>query len=352
MFSSQQDTAVVILSYNSLEWHRLFLPLIVSESTGKYDVVVVDHNSTDNTASIVKELFPSVHVIKFHENHGFAWGYATALKQIKAKYYVLLSADFEVTPHWFEPLHKAMEKDTMLAAIQPKVRYYKDRAYFEYAGAAGGFMDKWGYMFCRGRVFSELEQDHGQYDQPVEVFWASGGCLMVRAEIYHELGGLDPDLFAHMEEIDLCWRMKRAGYKIGAIPSSTVFHVGGSVISYGSPQKTFYNFRNSLVLLLKNDSSARLSWLLPWRLCLDGLAGLQFLAKGEFKNVWAIVRAHFSFYAGIPKWYKKRQQNKLLVSNHPNVEGIYHRSIIWDFYIRKHKNFTDLHFPTVPISCT
>lgn len=349
MYSSHFDTAVVILSYNSLEWHRLFLPLIVAESYNQYDVVVVDHNSTDNTATVVKELFPSVQVIKFYENHGFAWGYATALQQIKAKYYVLLSADFEVSPNWFQPLHAAMEKDPQLAAIQPKVRYYKDKSLFEYAGAAGGFMDKWGYMFCRGRVFADLEKDTGQYDNAIEVFWASGGCFMVRSSVYHQLGGLDPDLFAHMEEIDLCWRLKNAGFKIGVVPSSTVFHVGGSVISYGSPQKTFYNFRNSLVLLLKNENSAKLTWLLLWRLCLDGLAGLQFLMKGDFKNVVAIIKAHFSFYAHFPLWYNKRQKNKQLLVNHPNQIGIYHKSIIWEYYIHKNKRFSDLHVPTVPL---
>lgn len=342
MIATQQDTAVVILSYNSLEWHRLFLPLIVAEAKAGYEVVVVDHNSTDGTAAWVQEHYPTVHVIKFNENHGFAWGYATALKQVNAKYYVLLSADFEVTPGWFQPLHLAMEADYHLAAIQPKIRYYKDREYFEYAGAAGGFMDQWGYMFCRGRVFDTLEKDHGQYQDPIEVFWASGGCLFVRGAYYHEVGGLDDALFAHMEEIDLCWRLKNAGYKIGVVPTSTVFHVGGSVISYGSPQKTFYNFRNNLVLLWKNDKVSRLLWLIPLRLVLDGVAGIQFLLKGQFKNVWAIVRAHFSFYATIGLWTKKRADNQYLISPTPNKEGIYSKSIILQYFLKKKKYFTDL----------
>lgn len=346
MIATQQDTAVVILSYNSLEWHRLFLPLIVSEAQAGYEVVVVDHNSTDGTAAWIQEHYPTVHVLKFHENHGFAWGYATALKQITAKYYVLLSADFEVTPGWFQPLHHAMEADYHLAAIQPKIRYYKDREYFEYAGASGGFMDHLGYMFCRGRVFDTLEKDHGQYDDPIEVFWASGGCLFVRSAYYHEVGGLDDALFAHMEEIDLCWRLKNAGYKIGVVPQSTVFHVGGSVISYGSPQKTYYNFRNNLVLLYKNERSSRLLWLMPLRLVLDGVAGLQFLLKGQIKNLWAIVRAHFSFYGTLGIWTKKRKANKLLLAPQPNTVGIYPKSIILDYFLKKKKRFSDLDIPT------
>ncbi len=209
------------------------------------------------------------------------------------------------------------------------------------AGAAGGFMDKWGYLFCRGRIFSTLEQDMGQYDQPAELFWASGGCFVVRAEVYHHLGGLDPDLFAHMEEIDVCWRMKNAGHTIGYVPGSTVFHVGGSVITYGSPQKTFYNFRNSLVLLLKNEKAGKLLWLLPLRLLLDGIAALQFLASGQFRNIWAIVRAHWSFFLSFGKWYKKRKAVQALVT-HRNRKGIYRKSIIFQYFLGGKKKFSDL----------
>lgn len=347
MIAISHDTAVVILSYNSLKWLQLFLPKVVAEAH-QYTVVVVDHASTDGTSAYIAKHFPSVTLLTLQENHGFAWGYATALKQIEAKYYVLLSADFEVTDNWFTPLLETMEAHPRLGAVQPKVRYYKERDKFEYAGACGGFMDHWGYMFCRGRIFDTLEQDHGQYEQPIEVFWASGGCFMVRAEAYHKLGGLDDALFAHMEEIDVCWRLKNAGYAIGVVPQSTVFHVGGSVISYGSPQKTFYNFRNSLVLLLKNEESSKLIWLLPLRLILDGVAGAQFLLKGDFKNIWAIVRAHFSFYFTFPHWYKKRQAAKKLVTFR-NKEGIYHRSIIVDYFLKKKKYFSSLPFLTRPL---
>lgn len=341
MFAAPTNTAVVILSYNSRKWHELFLPQIVEEARAGYDVFVVDHASPDNTFEYVRHHFPYVQLIKLTENHGFAWGYAEALKQIKAKYYILLSADFEVTPNWFQPLFKAMEANPQMAACQPKVRYYRDPEYFEYAGAAGGFMDKWGYMFCRGRIFDTLEKDEGQYNTSLEVFWASGGCFVVNAEIYHKLGGLDPDLFAHMEEIDLCWRMKNAGYQIGCVSESTVFHVGGSVISYGSPQKTYYNYRNNLVLLLKNEEAARLWWLLPFRLMLDGVSALQLLFKGQFKNILAIVRAHWSFFFTIGTWYRKR----LLVNNfavNRNKTGLYKRAIILDYFLGGKKKYTDL----------
>ncbi len=341
MIVAQQDTAVVILSYNSKKWHELFLPLIVAEARDQYDVVVVDHASTDNTAAYIQHHFPYVELIQLSENHGFAWGYAEALKQIQSRYYILLSADFEVTSNWFGPLHAAMEADPALAACQPKIRYYRDRAYFEYAGAAGGYMDKWGYLFCRGRIFSTLEEDSGQYDTPQEIFWASGGCFMVRAEVYHHLGGLDPDFFAHMEEVDMCWRMKNAGYKIGYVAGSTVFHVGGSVITYGSPQKTYYNFRNSLVLLLKNESTGKLVWLLPFRLLLDGLAGMQFLASGQFRNIWAIVRAHWSFFFELGKWCRKRNIVKSMVSDR-NLKGTYTKSIILQYFLKGRKKFSDL----------
>ncbi|WP_118972389.1 glycosyltransferase family 2 protein [Taibaiella koreensis] len=341
MIVASQDTAVVILSYNSRKWHELFLPKIVEQARQGYDVFVVDHASPDDTSEYIQHHFPYVQLIRLSENHGFAWGYAEALKQIQAKYYILLSSDFEVTDNWFAPIHAAMEADENMAACQPKIRYYRDRAYFEYAGAAGGFMDKWGYLFCRGRIFSTLEPDEGQYDTPADLFWASGGCFVVRSEIYHHLGGLDPDLFAHMEEVDLCWRMKNAGYKIGYVPGSTVFHVGGSIISYGSPQKTFYNFRNSLVLLLKNEKGGKLVWLLPLRLLLDGVAGLQLLASGQVKNILAIMRAHWSFFLSFGKWHRKRLTVKSLVTTR-DEKGIYRRSIIMQYFVRGKKKFSQL----------
>ncbi len=335
-------TAVVILSYNSLEWHKLFLPKIVEQAASDYDVVLVDHASPDNTADYIQAHFPSVKLIRLKKNLGFAGGYAAALEQVSAKYFVLLSADFQVTDNWFPPLLAAMEKDPQLGAVQPKVRYWKEPELFEYAGAAGGYMDKWGYMFCRGRVFDRLEKDSGQYNDDVKVFWASGGCFMVRAAAYTAAGGLDTALFAHMEEIDLCWRLQNRGYTIGAIGNSTVFHVGGSVISYGSPQKTFYNYRNNLAILVKNEHAGKLLWLIPWRLVLDGVSCLPFLMKGNFKNILAVLKAHFSFYATLPYWLRQRKSARAALKKGHRISGVFHKSVIVKYFIQKQSTFTQL----------
>lgn len=341
MIVSSHDTAVVILSYNGKKWHEQFLPLIAAEAETGYEVIVADNASTDDTLQYVRENFPAVKTLHIPVNKGFANGYYEALQQVQAKYYILLSADFEVTPGWFPPLLTAMQRYPGLAACQPKIRYWRDRESFEYAGAAGGFMDKWGYLFCRGRIFNDLEKDQGQYNDDIEVFWASGGCLMVRADLYHQVGGLDADLYAHMEEVDLCWRLKNAGYRIGYVGGSTVFHVGGSVISYGSPQKLYYNFRNNLILLLKNERAGKLLWLIPFRLVLDGLAGLQFLFQGKFREIGTIIKAHFHFYGRFGKWLRHRKKARKTLT-HRNEEGIYRKSIIWQYFALRKKTFSQL----------
>lgn len=341
MIVCEKRTAVVILSYNSIEWHKLFLPKIIEQAASGYEVVLVDHASPDDTAEFVRTNYPSVKLICLKDNLGFAGGYAAALEQIEAKYYILLSSDFEVTNDWYPPLEAAMEKDELLGAIQPKIRYWKQREFFEYAGAAGGFMDKWGYLFCRGRFFDTLEEDNGQYDSDIEVFWASGGCLMVRADAYHECGGLDADFYAHMEEVDLCWRLQNNGYTIGAVGSSTVFHVGGSIISYGSPAKTYYNYRNNLFLLLKNERASKIWWLLPWRLVLDGVSCGLFLVKGDFRNIAAVLKAHFHFYTRFFYWFKKRKTARQNAIGN-TIKGVYFGSIIVDYFVKKRKKYTDL----------
>lgn len=341
MIVSTNDTAVVILSYNSKKWHELFLPTIVAEAESGYDVILVDNASTDDTLEYVKANYPTVKTLQIPVNHGFSFGYAEALKQIQAKYYVLLSSDFEVTEGWFPPLLNAMQRYPGLAACQPKIRFWRDREYFEYAGAGGGFIDKYGYLFCRGRIFSTLEKDHDQYNDDIEVFWASGGCFMVRADLYHKVGGLDHDLYAHMEEVDLCWRLKNAGYKIGYIGQSTVYHVGGSIISYGSPQKLYYNFRNNLVLLLKNERTSTLLWLFPLRMVLDGVAGLQMLLTGNVKGTLTILKAHFHFYGSLGKWLKRRKESNKNIT-HRNDAGRYRSSIVWQYFILRKRVFTKL----------
>ena len=341
MIVCQKDTAVVILSYNGTKWHDLFLPKIIEEAATGYEVILADNASTDDTLAYVQEHFPSVKTLQIAINNGFANGYYEALKQVKAKYYILLSSDFEVTDGWFPPLHDAMEADSMLAACQPKIRYWRDRECFEYAGAGGGFIDKFGYLFCRGRIFFDIEKDNGQYNDNIEVFWASGGCLVVRADLYHKVGGLDNDFYAHMEEVDLCWRLKNLGYKIGYIAKSTVYHVGGSVISYGSPQKLYYNFRNNLILLIKNEKGTKLLWLFPFRILLDGVAGWRLMLTGNFKQTWTIMKAHFHVYRNIGKWLGRRREIKKMIIRR-NETGIYPRSIVWDYFLLRRKKFTDL----------
>lgn len=341
MIVCHKDTAVVILSYNGTKWHELFLPTIVAEAHTGYEVIVADNASTDDTLQYVNTNFPTVKTLQISVNHGFANGYYEALKLIKAKYYILLSADFEVTEGWFPPLHAAMEADERLAACQPRIRYWRDRELFEYAGAGGGFMDKFGYLFCRGRIFFDIEKDQGQYNDNIEVFWASGGCFMVRADLYHHLGGLDNEFYAHMEEVDLCWRLKNAGYKIGYVARSLVYHVGGSVISYGSPQKLYYNFRNNLILLIKNEKGTKLLWLFPFRLVLDGVAGLRLLLTGDYRQTGTIIKAHFHVYRSLGKWLGRRRENKKMITQR-NEEGIYPRSIVWDYFVLRRKKFTGL----------
>ncbi len=343
MISCQHDTAVVILSYNGKSWHEKFLPLIVAEAASGYDVILVDNASTDDTLEYVQQNFPTVKTLQIGINRGFSNGYYEALKQIDAKYYVLLSSDFEVTHGWFPPLVQAMERYPGMAACQPKIRYWRDREYFEYAGAGGGFKDNFGYLFCRGRLFNTLEKDHGQYNDDIEIFWASGGCFMVRADLYHKMGGLDHDLYAHMEEVDLCWRLKNAGYKIGYIGQSTVYHVGGSVISYGSPQKLYYNFRNSLILLLKNESSRKLLWLFPLRLVLDGIAGAQMLFTGKFRETYTIIKAHFHFYGSLGKWLGRRREARKLIT-HRKKKGMYPKSIVWQYFALRKFTFDKLNW--------
>jgi GT2 family glycosyltransferase len=342
MIICHHDTAVVVLSYNGKALHEVFFPELIAEGNGKYDVVLIDNASTDGTLEYVQQNFPTVKTIRLEVNRGFANGYFEGLKQVNAKYYVLLSADFEITPNWYQPLYDLMESAPLIGACQPKIKYYKDKTLFEYAGAGGGFMDKWGYMFCRGRIFFTIEKDEQQYDDTVEVFWAGGGCCFVRAELYHRVGGLDTDLYAHMEEIDLCWRMINSGSTIAYCGASTVYHIGGSVISYGSPAKLFYNYRNNLALLVKNVPLSRLWWLLPWRLILDGVAGVRALFARDFKEIRAILKAHGNFYKTFPNWWKKRNLNGPLPDTMKTYGAVFKRSIIVQYFGKGRKKFTEL----------
>lgn len=333
-----KKVAVVILNYNGKKMLETFLPTLVANTDSELaDIVVADNASTDDSVAYMREHFPNIRLIVNTFNGGFSTGYNLALRQVEASYYVLLNSDIEVTPNWLLPVVALMDADEDIAACQPKIRSYYEREKFEYAGAAGGFIDKYGYPFCRGRLFQYLEVDDGQYESAIEVFWATGACLFVRSDVFHRFGGLDDSFFAHMEEIDFCWRIKNEGFKVYCCPQSVVFHIGGGTLPKKSPQKTFLNFRNNLSLLLKNLPHGKVLFILLYRVLLDWVAALKFLVEGSFADFWAVIRAHFAFFARIPKLIKVRKTLR-----HGAVGQIYQRNIVFDNYLRGLKTFSQL----------
>jgi GT2 family glycosyltransferase len=333
--------AVVILNFNGKQLLQKFLPAIIQYSLNA-TVYIADNASSDDSVSYLKEHYPAIKLIELKENYGFAKGYNEALKQVDADYFVLLNSDVEVTPDWINPIISLMEADKTIAAAQPKILSYNAKDEFEYAGACGGFIDKYGYPFCRGRIFNTLEKDNGQYNYAIEIFWATGACMFVRAAVYKDLKGFDDFYFAHMEEIDLCWRINNTGHKIMAVPQSVVYHVGGGTLDKLSPRKTFLNFRNSLLSLTKNNVSGVLLFKIITRLVLDGIAGTKFLFEGNAKHTWAIVRAHLSFYSNLRSSLQKRKEIKLLPDYKPCSNRIYQGSIVFDYYLGRKKLFSGL----------
>ncbi|HOY48261.1 MAG TPA: glycosyltransferase family 2 protein [Flavobacteriales bacterium] len=333
-------TAVVILNWNGKHLLEQFLPKVIACSPNA-EVVVADNASSDDSVAMMRRTFPSVTIIENPSNNGYAGGYNEALAQVDADYYVLLNSDIEVTPNWIEPVIKHFESDPLVAAIQPKIRAFKQRNQFEYAGAAGGYLDRLGFPFCRGRIFEECEVDNGQYDDVKEVFWASGACMFVRASVFHECEGFDELFFAHMEEIDLCWRMKNRGYKILVEPASVVFHIGGGTLSKSNWRKTYLNFRNNLELIYKNIEGKYLFRSLFMRMTLDGIAAFKFLFTNGFSHFYAIIRAHLHFYRKLPSIRQKRRKLKAVEHNR-NSTGVYMGSIVADYFIRGKKTFRDL----------
>lgn len=297
--------AVVILNWNGTKLLEQFLPSVVNYSP-EATVYLADNASTDDSIAFVKAHFPTIKIIKNENNFGFAQGYNEALQDIDAEIYALVNSDVEVTENWLQPILNTFKNEPQTAIIQPKILDFKNKDYFEYAGAAGGFIDKYGFPFCRGRIFDTIEKDEGQYDDTVEIFWASGACFFIRAAVYHELNGFDADFFAHQEEIDLCWRAINLGHGIKYQSNSVIYHVGGATLQQGNPRKTELNFRNSLFMLTKNLPKNGLYQRLFIRLLLDGIAGLQFLLKGKPKHFFAILKAHFAFYQYFSKNLKKR----------------------------------------------
>jgi len=335
-------TAIVILNWNGLGFLKMFLGTVLLYSADdETSVFVADNGSTDGSAEWISENFNDVKLIKLNSNHGFAGGYNLALNQIDAKYFVLLNSDIEVTKDWLKPLVGFMDNNPDVASCQPKILSYYQKDHFEHAGAAGCFIDKFGYPFCRGRIINKVEKDTGQYDDTINVFWSSGACMIVKSEAWKKCGGFDADFFAHMEEIDLCWRFHKAGYRVCFLPESVIYHVGGGTLSYSSPFKTYLNFRNSLFLLYKNLPDSKLNSILFIRRILDGLAAFYFLLQGSFKSVAAVWKAHMDYYKAVDKLREKRKVVQKLGLNDAQ-DTILNKSIVFEFYVKGNNTYKSL----------
>ncbi|WP_231403195.1 glycosyltransferase family 2 protein [Hymenobacter guriensis] len=337
------DVAVVILNWNGRHWLKQFLPAVVEHADGA-TIVVADNASTDDSVAWLQQHFPAVRLLLHAENLGFCEGYNHALRQLDFRYYVLLNSDVQVTPGWLLPLRELLERDATIAACQPKIRAFNQPEAFEYAGAGGGYLDQLGYPFCRGRLFDTLETDHGQYDDSRPVAWATGACMLVRASAWHALGGLEPAFFAHMEEIDLCWRLQNAGYGVWYCGQSTVFHVGGGTLPKSNPRKTYLNFRNGLALVYKNAAPAELFGTVAARVLLDWIAAARFLTQGAWADAQAIGRAHWHVWQQRAYWRQRRQLGRphLRVAERG---GTYAGSLVWAYFVRGVRTFRDLQIP-------
>jgi len=332
-----KKVAVVILNWNGKKFLEQFLPGVIENSKDHAEVIIADNASSDDSVDFLKNKFPEIKIIQNDSNGGFAKGYNDALKQIDAKYYVLLNSDIEVTVDWIKPVIDLMESDEQIAACQPKLISYYHREKFEYAGAAGGFIDKYGYPFCRGRLFQSIEADGGQYDDVCEIFWATGACIFIRADIYKNLGGLDERFFAHMEEIDFCWRAKNEGFKIMYCPDSAVYHVGGGTLPKKSWRKTYLNMRNNNIMLYKNLPQDRLFKVFIARMFLDGIAAIKFLFDGGFKDLYAVVKAHWKFFSLLPELREERKKIQ-----HFPVSKVYQRNLVYVYFLKGKRKFSDL----------
>jgi GT2 family glycosyltransferase len=338
-FSAMPLVAIVILNWNGKKYLAQFLPSVIKSTYSNKKIIVADNASTDDSVLFLRDNYPTVEILQHTSNEGFANGYNTALRQVKAEYYVLLNSDVEVTPGWIEPIITLMEADKKIAACQPKILNYNNKTQFEYAGACGGWMDSLGYPFSRGRVFDDCETDAGQYDQVQPCFWASGASLFVRAAVYHELNGLDAYFFAHQEEIDLCWRMQLAGYSIYVQPASVVYHVGGGTLPKGNNRKTYLNFRNNLIMLYKNLPMPEAFFKIWFRLLLDAIAAWKALLSGNGGYFFSVIKAHVQFV----KWLLFNQKQSLIPPNKKTaLPGWYNGSVVWDYFIRKKKKFSEI----------
>lgn len=333
------SVAVVILNYNGRNYLEKFLPSVLASSYTNKKVIVADNASTDDSIAFLQQAFPLIEIIVLDKNYGFAGGYNKALAQVQSDYYVLLNSDVEVSPSWIEPIMTLMESNKNIAACQPKILAYHQKNLFEYAGASGGFIDMFGYPFARGRIFDDCEKDIHQYDNEQQVFWASGAAMFVRAEIFHKLNGLDAYFFAHMEEIDLCWRMQLAGYSIYCQPSSVVYHVGGGTLPKGNSKKVFLNFRNNLIMLLKNLPFREKLWKIPVRMFLDAAFAFKNLFSGYPASFIAVVKAYFALF----HWrFTAKKKNQFAKKPLVSLRGTLNKSLVWAYFVKKKKSFSEI----------
>lgn len=344
MSLTQDISAVAILNFNGSELLKKYIPSIVQNTPSIIKLFVIDNGSTDDSIEILEQ-FPEIKTIRLEKNVGFAGGYNQGLKRIESKYIALLNSDILIKEDWLSPLIKFMEENPKVGACQPKILSLNQPDYFEYAGAAGGYIDYLGYPFCRGRIFDKVEEDKGQYNRQQRVFWASGAAMVVRADVFEKAGGFDTDFFAHMEEIDLCWRIQRLGYDIYCLPDNRVYHLGGGTLNYGSPGKTYLNFRNNLIMLVKNLPSNQILKVLLMRMILDGFAGMNFILKGKFKHFLSILKAHFAFYSSLGKTFKQRKlfiQNNIKGEKEGEIYGVLQSSIVSEYFIKKKDTYENV----------
>ncbi|MBD0776469.1 glycosyltransferase family 2 protein [Maribacter sp. ANRC-HE7] len=327
--------AIVILNWNGEVLLERYLPSVIQYSEGA-DIYVADNASTDSSIDFLNNNFPQINIIRNTSNGGFAKGYNDALKKVEADVFCLLNNDVEVTPNWLAPIKEVMENRPNVDIVQPKILDLMRKDHFEYAGAAGGFIDQLGYPFCRGRIFQELEKDEGQYDDIREIFWATGACMFIKSEVFHVLGGFDEEYFAHQEEVDLCWRAKNIGYGVYYVGTSKVYHLGGSTLSNMNPKKTYLNFRNSLFSITKNLPRRKALLIILFRLLLDGVAALRFVFQAKFSHCAAILKAHFSFYTKFWKMYRKREKSSFLKNYYIT------KSIVWSHFVDGVRKFNIL----------
>jgi len=327
--------AVVILNWNGKLLLEKYLPSVMNFSENA-SIYVADNASSDDSVEFIKQHYPAIKIIQNSSNGGYAKGYNDALQEIDADVFCLLNSDVEVTQNWLTPIRKLLEENQDIAIVQPKILDLKNKGYFEYAGAAGGFLDQLGYPLCRGRIFQDLEKDEGQYNDTIEIFWATGACMFIRSEVFNKLGGFDEDYFAHQEEVDLCWRAKNKGYKVYYSGTSEVYHLGGSTLNNMNPKKTYLNFRNSLFSITKNLPRRRAFTLIFLRLLLDGVAAIRFIFQLKFNHFMAIFRAHLSFYRQFRKMYRKREKANFILKYYVV------KSVVWSHFVNQIAKFDDL----------